>query len=380
MFIALKPFLKISSTKKNHSYPENSIIIDHGIKVLWRDIMQSTKLKNYSEIEIALNTYTKSVRDIFQRVDLCNFLEHLVENNNYFIPTSGVFDIFDTINIYNALKILKKSEILISDSFGDSKKTVRVNIDSIDQNDFVKNFNYCSNTIYSQDKEIVFFVQKDCFHYYIGSQQKNIDILTQQDLFEWFLCNENTENEWQYQKGELKRLIDLEKIIITYNHEKKKNYSLEKHTAVAEMRELLEKDIWLLPKIYHLCNFVGIFELDKENFTSDEKSDKDYILEAIKAKIDLYPMTEDCLDHLYNYSENFLEESFLFLENYTYNRNSIILPLITEYYIQTYQTLYSEKYTNMILDLFEKALKKEGEQDKKNILELKQKFENFIRK
>jgi hypothetical protein len=202
-----EPNAKIYSYS-NNEYPADEEIYESGKIITWDTVVKGAGFVDNSELNKALRTSIGAVRKIFQRPELTDKLNNFTESKNIWHPTEGGFDIFSKIAIYKTLKILGKTQIIVTDEF--YEMTSNLDLDKLTEFEFIEKVNYKDYFLYSTDKEILFTIEWDSFFFLIATDSKRMNTIIQDKLFEGFLCNDKTQHEWDYNEGELESLLDIE--------------------------------------------------------------------------------------------------------------------------------------------------------------------------
>jgi len=202
-----EPNAKIYSYS-NNEYPTDEEIYKSGKIITWDSVVKGAGLADYSDLNKALRTSIGAVRKIFQRPELTDKLNNFTESKNIWHPTEGGFDTLSKIAIYKAFKILSKTQIVLTDEFYET--TSSLDLEKITEFEFIEKVSYKDYYLYSTDKEILFAIEWDSFFFLIATVNENMKQIIEANLFEGFLCNDQTQHDWDYKEGELQALLDIE--------------------------------------------------------------------------------------------------------------------------------------------------------------------------
>src|SRR5690606_8583508 len=202
-----EPDAKIYSYS-NNEYPTDEEIFKSGKIISWDTVVKGAGLADNSELNKALRTSIGAVRKIFQRPELTDKLNDFTESKNIWHPTEGGFDTLSKNAIYKALIKLGRTQIFVTDEFYET--TSSLDLDKITEFEFIEKVSYKDYYLYSADKEILFAIEWDSFFFLIATDNEKMKQIIEANLFEGFLCNDQTQHEWDYKEGELQALLDIE--------------------------------------------------------------------------------------------------------------------------------------------------------------------------
>jgi hypothetical protein len=203
----IPPFNAHIYSHSNKDYPIEEEVFLSGKIITWDKVYKKSGLANYSELNKALKTSIGSLRQVFQRQDLAKKMINYSAKHNIWHPTEGGFDILSKISIYKAFKLLGKNEIVVSDDY---ESTSILELDRLTEFEFSKKVTFQDCYIYSKDKEVLFTIEWDSFFFLIASDNEKMKEIVEANLFEVFLCDEQTQHNWDYSEEELQVLLDLE--------------------------------------------------------------------------------------------------------------------------------------------------------------------------
>ena len=192
----------------NNEYPTDEEIYKSAKIITWDTVVKGAELADNSELNKALRTSIGAVRKIFQRPELTDKLNNLTDSKNIWHPTEGGFDTLSKIAIYKTFKLLGKNQIVVTDEFYET--TSIIELDRLTELELVETVNFKDYYLYSTDKELLFTIEWDSFFFLIATDTEKMKQIIEANLFEGFLCNDQTQHEWDYKEGELQTLLNLE--------------------------------------------------------------------------------------------------------------------------------------------------------------------------
>ena len=201
----------------NECYPTGEEISRNGKRVSWNEIIQSTKLNDYKELNKALMTSIGAFKKKLEREDLLNILNQYSDKNNIWHPTEGAFDFFTKSSIYEILTLNGIGEVVIEDEFYENKKTI--DLTDLNKSGFCEKIDYKDYYIYDKNKSILFAINWDYFFYFVAINEKVFSKKSIETNFEGFWADEKCSHLWTWEEGEIDRLLNVKTEI-----KKKKNW------------------------------------------------------------------------------------------------------------------------------------------------------------
>jgi hypothetical protein len=192
----------------NTNYPEEIVIIESGIEISWKTIIElSTQLNSFHDVQKALRTSIGAYRDIFERNDLFKNLKETLEKQKMIPPHEDIINTLTKKKLFEILNFLNQKEIVI-DNFTEIKTPI--NISDISLIDFCNTLK--SSYIYSLGREVMISQYRDTFFCLLLTKKKETmqTILDNFEL-EGILCDQETSLPWEFDKVEFEKLLEKEK-------------------------------------------------------------------------------------------------------------------------------------------------------------------------
>ncbi|WP_312330362.1 DUF2711 family protein [Sphingobacterium sp.] len=180
----------------NEGYPADEDILREGKAIPWKNIVNSSSLTGYAELNTALRTSIGALNRKFTRPDLMEKLNNFTDSESIYHPTEGAYGILSKMAIHKAFKLLGKNLIMITDEFYENTSTA--DLDRLTEYEFYDEIGGKDYYLYSANKEILFTIEWDSFFFLIATDHKKMDNLIASHLFEGFLCNDKTDHYWEY--------------------------------------------------------------------------------------------------------------------------------------------------------------------------------------
>lgn len=205
VYIAFLPFTNAALDEHTETAEQ---LLEHVKPISWEQVVKNVQFNNPAELLKALKTEIGAVRPIFMRMDLKEKLAVYCAENGVFRPEEGTFDLFSKISMYRTFKLLGKTNVVIINEF--YEKTIKLDLEQLSAFEFAAKIEYDDYYIYSEDRELLFALQYDSFHFLIACSKGQMEKILHENYFEGFLCDPHTENTWEYEAGELKSLLEKE--------------------------------------------------------------------------------------------------------------------------------------------------------------------------
>lgn len=206
IFNKIENYSNMTIYSSNECYPTDEEISQNGKKVLWNEIIQSTKLNDCKELNKALMTSIGAFKKKLERKDLLNILNQHSDKNNIWHPTEGAFDFFTKASIYEILTLKGISEIIVEDEFYENKKTI--DLTDLNKSDFCEKIDFKDYYIYDKNKSILFAISWDYFFYFIAINEKVFSKKSIESNLEGFWADEKCSHLWTWEEGEIDRLLN----------------------------------------------------------------------------------------------------------------------------------------------------------------------------
>lgn len=205
VLIAYNSFFTNPHNSSGGDYPVDSEIYASSRKICWPEVLKQTGLISFAEIHRGLKTAVGALKKDFSKPDCAKKIINYCEENDYWFPVKGSFDVFAKMGIYKTLLQLNKNEVFITDEL--YQKTKTFNLKEISGREFVESISYDDHHIYSADKEILFTTEWDSFFFLIATREKIMETIIRQEIFEGFLCDNETTHHWDFTEEELEKMF-----------------------------------------------------------------------------------------------------------------------------------------------------------------------------
>ncbi|MBF0695406.1 MAG: DUF2711 family protein [Flavobacterium sp.] len=193
----------------NDDFPADEEVFHNGKRITWKDIVEKSGLKNEAELNKALRTSIGALREVFIQPKLAQKLQDFTQSKQIYNPVEGSFDIISKKAIYETLKKHGKNMVFVIDEFYEKEKYL--NLEQLTEWEFVEKIENGDKYILSEDQKILFSIEWDSFFFIIASNNELIESIKTSELFEGFECNSETTHNWDYDKGEIDKLLEIEK-------------------------------------------------------------------------------------------------------------------------------------------------------------------------
>jgi len=218
VFVAYMPFFKVDNFKHGWLYGENpenpqerkfptgQDVYENGSSVLWKTVIEGAGFKDATELNKALKTIYGAPRWVFRREDLGQKLHEYQFEQKVWTPHEDSFGVLSKIAIYNSFKLLGKNEIIYNNPTSYEMIHEPILLSNYTAYTFSEEVSW-SKVIFSADKDLLFTIYWDQPFFLIATSKSNLDQLLKQNYFEGFICDEDTDGNWDYEKNELERLF-----------------------------------------------------------------------------------------------------------------------------------------------------------------------------
>lgn len=217
IFEKIENYSNMTIYSSNECYPTDEEISQNGKKVSWNEIIQSTKLNDYKELNKALMTSIGAFKKKLERQDLLKILNQHSGKNNIWHPTEGTFDFFTKSSIFVILTLNEIDEVVVEDEFYENKKTI--DLTNSNKSDFCEKIDFKDYYIYDKNKSILFAISWDYYFYFIAINEEVFSKKSIEKNFEGFWADEKCSHLWTWEEGEIDRLLNAKTEI-----KKKKNW------------------------------------------------------------------------------------------------------------------------------------------------------------
>ena len=208
-FQSKSPIIQSIHIYNNESYPTDYEKYEMGEIVTWSRIVDEVNFKDKTELLKALETSIGMYKDVFRRPDLVEKLNNYTSKAKIWHPTEGEYDIHSKKSIFKTLRLIGKTEIVVTDELCEEFKIL--NLEKLNEIEFINSISNTDVYIYSSDKEILFSIFWERFFFIIATKESNMDKILGEKLFEGFLCNEETEESWEYERKVIDELLEIER-------------------------------------------------------------------------------------------------------------------------------------------------------------------------
>lgn len=217
IFEKIENYSNMTIYSSNECYPTDEEISQNGKKVLWNEIIQSSKLNDYKELNKALMTSIGAFKKKLERQDLLKILNQYSDKKKIWHPTEGTFDFFTKSSIFEILTLNGIDEVVVEDEFYETKKTI--DLTSFNKSDFCEKIDFKDYYIYDKNKSILFAISWDYYFYFVAINEKVFSKKSIESNLEGFWADEKCSHLWTWEEGEIDRLLNAKTEI-----KKKKNW------------------------------------------------------------------------------------------------------------------------------------------------------------
>ncbi len=208
IFGKIENYSNMTIYSSNECYPTDEEITQHGKKVTWKEVIHSTKLNDYKELNKALMTSIGAFKKKLERQDLLKVLNQYSDKNNIWHPREGTFDFFTKSSIFEILTLNGIDEVVVEDEFYENKKTI--DLTNTNKTDFCEKIDFKDYYIYNRNKSILFAISWDYFFYFTAINEKVFSKKSIESNLEGFWADEKCSHLWTWEEGEIDRLLNTE--------------------------------------------------------------------------------------------------------------------------------------------------------------------------
>ena len=190
----------------NECYPTDEEISRNGKLISWSEILKSTELNNFQELNKALMTSIGAFKRKLKRIDLLEILNRHSEKNNLWHPEEGTFNFLTKVSIHKILKRSKIKTVIVEDEFRENKQVI--DLGDITEKEFCEKIDFQDFYIYDNDKSILFAIGWDFFFFFIAINDNTFSKEEIEKNFEGFWADEKTTHLWTWEEGEIEKLLN----------------------------------------------------------------------------------------------------------------------------------------------------------------------------
>jgi hypothetical protein len=231
VFIAFSPFFRLPKqrnenrnagnaplTEHTHTefppyeiyYPTKKEIFEHTEAVSWAEVVEGSGLKDFAQLNRALETSIGALHPHFIIPDAKEKLDAFTNKEEIWHPSVDEFQTHSKMAMYDVFKLLGKNEIIVAEKsrqYGDLDLVLK--LDNISVSEFIQNIGLSDYSVYSADKELLFKIAWDSFFFLIATDKEKMQIIIDSNLFEGFMCDDNTQSVWYFNQDEIDELLNL---------------------------------------------------------------------------------------------------------------------------------------------------------------------------
>lgn len=175
-----------------HIYPSNRDILDVGRSVSWNKIVLESHLKNYKELELALETSIGALNHNFARNDLAERLNAALRTGIYY-PAEDCISVFLLDRMLKVLGSKGAGEIYFSEPIFDDKRRLRI-ADTTPME--ICNLSTAECMIVDEYTEFGFLSIYDSFYTVFFAKENDISEVIQVMNCEAIICNKEMTLNW----------------------------------------------------------------------------------------------------------------------------------------------------------------------------------------
>ncbi len=174
-------------------YPDNTEIISSGKPIRWQQIIDHTSISNFAEMSLALRTSIGALRREYERTDLRDILIDHTSDLSVYHPIEGRINVLSLMRMYECLKDLNKTILVVTDEFFEDRKTIDIAQMSLSRFvDEVHGYMY----YFTEDRSVLFTIEWDSFFFLICANHDLLAHIVDRYGFEGFYCDDGTTHSW----------------------------------------------------------------------------------------------------------------------------------------------------------------------------------------
>ena len=196
VFVCFNPFFKMPDEyieKKGYYLSKEEI--QFAEIITWEEIKEGCNLNNFSEMAIALETYSGGLNSKFKDENLSMIVKTYCNNNKIFMPSEGNFADLIYSEIKKVFEVNGYEKVILQDEFGDRNSEVFVN--SLEEELFHDYNNIMIKNIYSPDKKILFTIDWDSHYFLFCASREIIEKALKETKLEGFFSFDKTCHHWE---------------------------------------------------------------------------------------------------------------------------------------------------------------------------------------
>lgn len=200
--IVLNPFLRMPTewdiNVNGYQYPSSSDILEFGLPIKWKNMIDRVEFDNYSELCIGLKTAILALNSTYQRTDLSEILINKMDKNEFF-PQEDKISEFILRDIFNFFIEKGIKHLNYHMPLEDVEGSIVLNEEQLCQICDVYNSEII---IFDENCEYVFMSVYDSFITLFLSKNKNEIQTDQFKKWEIVNCDEKTKINWYLREVE----------------------------------------------------------------------------------------------------------------------------------------------------------------------------------
>ncbi|UEG54563.1 DUF2711 domain-containing protein [Mucilaginibacter daejeonensis] len=178
---------------RDPQYPDNTAIVSSAKPVKWQQIIDHTLISNFAEMSLALRTSIGALRREYERTDLRDILIDQTSDLSVYHPIEGRINVLSLMQMYECLKDLHKTTLVVTDEFFEDRKVIDIGLMSLTQ--FVTEV-HGYMYYFTEDRTVLFTIEWDSFFFLICADHDLLAHIVARYRFEGFYCDANTTHDW----------------------------------------------------------------------------------------------------------------------------------------------------------------------------------------